>query len=256
MGTMRNGSDTLHGRQGIDAGEQTCFATTHWSVVLRAGQPGMPGVHEALERLCLLYWYPIYAYVRRRGYAPEDAQDLTQEFFAHMLERNVVARADPHKGRFRSFLLGAINHFLAHQWRKAHAAKRGGKLTFIPLADPAVEERYLRETTGDVTPERTYERRWALTVLDHALSKLQEDWSRTGRGAQFEALKPFLSGEAVPGEYTALAGTLQMTPNSVAVAVHRLRQSYREAVRDEIAQTVSGPEELEEELRHLLELVS
>ena len=256
MGTTHKRIETLPGAAEGDASGRSCFTTTHWSVVLRAAQVGMPGVQEALETLCRLYWYPLYAYVRRRGYGPEEAQDLTHEFFAQILERNDVAQADPNKGRFRSFLLGAMNHFLAYEWRKAHAAKRGGGRTFIQLDDPAVEERYRREPSSDQTPERIYERRWALTLFDRALARLQEEWSSTGKRAQFDSLKPFLSSEAGDGEYAAVAGSLQMTPGAVAVAVHRLRQSYRETVRDEIAQTVSGLEELEDELRHLLDVMS
>ncbi len=256
MGTTHKRTETLPGAPEGEASGRSYFTTTHWSVVLRAAQVGMPGVQEALETLCRLYWYPLYAYVRRRGYGPEEAQDLTQGFFAQILQRNDVAQADRNKGRFRSFLLGAMNHFLAYEWRKAHAAKRGGGRTFIALDDPAVEERYRRESSSDVTPERAYERRWAVTLFDRALTRLQTEWNSAGKGAQFDALKRFLSDEAGEGEYAEVAKGLQMTPGAVAVAVHRLRQSYRETVRDEVAQTVSGPEELEDELRHLLDVMS
>jgi RNA polymerase sigma factor (sigma-70 family) len=227
------------------------FRTTHWSVVLLAGQGDAPGSRHALETLCQAYWYPLYAYVRRRGHAPEQAKDLTQEFFARLLERNDVARADPGQGRFRSFLLGAMNHFLAYEWRKAHAAKRGGGQAILSLDDETAQARYAREAASELTPEMLYERRWAWTLFNRALVRLQEEWSAADRAQQFVRLKQFLADEPADGDYAAAAGELGISPGAVTVAVHRLRQRYRELVHDEIAQTVADPADLKEELRHL-----
>ena len=232
------------------------FRTTHWSVVCLAGQSDAPGAREALETLCRNYWYPLYAYTRRRGHGPEEAQDLTQEFFARLLERNDLARADPDKGRFRSFLLGALNHFLAYEWRKNQAAKRGGGQALISLDEEAAEARYRQEAISDLTPETIYERRWALTLFDRALSRLQTEFRAADKSGVFEQLTPFLSDQAGEGEYAAVGRQLGMTAGAVAVAVNRFRQRYGELVREEIAHTVARPEELDEELRHLFAVLS
>jgi RNA polymerase sigma factor (sigma-70 family) len=233
-------------------GDGEWFHTTHWSVVLSAGQTDAPGGREALETLCRAYWYPLYAYVRRRGHGPEEAQDLTQEFFARLLERNDLARANPEKGRFRSFLLGAMSHFLAYEWRKAQAVKRGGGQPLLSLDNPVAEARYGREPVSEQTPETLYERRWALTLFDTALNRLHAEWGAAGRNRQFELLRAFLSSEAADGEYAPVAAALQMTVGAVSVAVHRLRHRYAELVRAEVAQTVATPAEVEDELSHLL----
>jgi len=241
---------------GLTTGTSREFTATHWSVVLAAGQGDSPQAAAALEQLCRSYWYPLYAYVRRRGHGPEEAQDLTQEFFARLLERKDLAKADPARGRFRSFLLGTLNHFLHDEWRKAQAAKRGGGHPLLSLDDTEGEERYGREPASEVTPESLYERRWALTLFDRALARLREEWSAAGKGKQFEAFRQFLANEAGEGEYGATAVELEMTPQAVAVAVHRLRQRYGDLVREEIAHTVSNADELEAELRHLLAVLS
>ncbi len=208
------------------------------------------------ETLCRTYWYPLYAYVRRRGHGPEEAQDLTQEFFAQLLARQDVAHADRAKGLFRSYLLGAMNHFLAYEWRKNHAAKRGGGQACISLEDETAEGRYRQEAVSDLTPEKIYERRWALTLFDRALSRLQAEFGAAGKSQVFEQLKPFLSDQAGEGEYAAVGRQLDMTAGAVAVAVNRFRQRYRELVQEEIAHTVASPQELKEELRHLLAVLS
>ena len=227
------------------------FVTTRWSVVLTAGHSDTAHAHAALEKLCRAYWYPLYAYVRRRGQSPEDAKDLTQEFFARLLERNWVGRADQQKGRFRSFLLSAMNHFLADEWDKARAQKRGGGLTAVPLQFDTAETRYGHEPVDNVTPEHSYERRWALTLLDEVLQRLRAEYEQEGRAEFFAALHPCLVGDRTAQPYAELAVKLGVSEGTVKSAVHRLRQRYRELLRDEIAQTVAAPGEVDEELRHL-----
>jgi DNA-directed RNA polymerase specialized sigma24 family protein len=228
------------------------FTATHWSVVLLAGQGSAP----ALEKLCQKYWYPLYAYVRRRGYEVEDAQDLTQAFFAHLLEKNSLVHADRNKGPFRGFLLMALNRFLANQWHRSQAAKRGGGLCPVPLETGTAEHLYRLEPASDETPEKIYERRWVLAVLDQALARLTQECAAEGKAGLFEQLKQFMSADTGKGEYAAVAARLGMNPETVAVATHRLRHRYGELVRQEIAHTVSGPVELEEELRWMFSVLS
>jgi RNA polymerase sigma factor (sigma-70 family) len=234
-----------------DASRQPAFVTTHWSVVLTAGRSDTTRAGAALEKLCQTYWYPLYAYVRRRGHSPEDAQDSTQAFFARLLERNWVGQADRQKGRFRSFLLSAMNHFLADEWDKARAQKRGGGLAPLPLQFDVAETRYSREPADNVTPEHTYERRWALTLLDTVLRRLQSEYEQEGRGELFAVLHPCLVGDRSSQPYAELAPKLGVSEGTVKSSVHRLRQRYRQLLRDEIAQTVTKPGEVDEELRHL-----
>ncbi len=226
-------------------------SATHWSVVLAAGQQSSPQSANALEQLCRTYWYPLYAYVRRRGVGPDDAQDLTQEFFARMLQQGWLAKASPLKGKFRAFLLTALNHFLANEYRRAQAAKRGGGQKPLSI-DQDAESRYRLEPVCNLTPEKLYERNWALKLFAQALARLREQYSATGKAPVYGELKQFLSAEPKPGDYAQIAQKLGMSEAGVATAVHRLRQRYTELVRAEIAHTVSTREELEEELRSLL----
>jgi len=228
------------------------FVTTHWTVVLAAGDRASPLAAEALEQLCRLYWYPLYAYVRKKGHSPQDAEDLTQAFFAHFLERNYVARASRQRGRFRSFLLTSLQNFLAHEWERARAVKRGGGRTLLPWDEVSVESRYQLEAASDLTPDKIFEERWASTLFQKALAGLQQEFAAAGHSKQFDRLKGFLSTEAQAGAYTELAASLGMSAGAVAVAVHRLRQRYGELVREEIAHTVSSPTEIEDELRYLI----
>ncbi len=232
------------------------FVTTHWSVVLAAGRGATPGSQAALEQLCRTYWYPLYAYVRRRGNSPHDAQDFTQEFFARLLAGDSLAQVNAAKGKFRSFLLASMNHFLANQHERASALKRGGDRVFISLDEFAPEERYDLEPVTGVTADQLFERRWARTVLDAALAQLRKEFAQSGKLEHFEHLKVFLQNEAAAGDYERLAPELKLSPGAVAVAVHRLRLRYRELVRLEIANTVSCPSELEEEMRHLFTLLT
>jgi RNA polymerase sigma-70 factor (ECF subfamily) len=231
------------------------FATTHWSVVLAAGQSDVPQARDALEKLCRTYWYPLYAYVRRRGYSPADAEDLTQAFFVWLLERNWLGRADQQRGRFRSFLLTSISNFLANEWNKARTQKRGGG-RIVSLQRDEAETRCAREPMDHLTPEQSFEWRWALTLLDQVMNRLSVEFAQDGKTELFEALKPCLLGERTTQPYAALASKLAMTEGSVKVAVHRMRQRYRQLLRAEIANTVATPEEVEEELRYLFAVLA
>jgi DNA-directed RNA polymerase specialized sigma24 family protein len=233
-------------------GQGKWFATTHWSVVLAASQDSSPEAPAALEKLCRCYWFPLYSYVRRQGYGPHDAQDLTQGFFGQILGQNFVAEADREKGKFRSFLLGALNHFLGHERGRARAVKRGGGRVFISLEEKSAEELYGLEPATSLSPEHAFEKRWAITVLERALARVSEEFLAEGKARVFARLQPFLVEGTAGGDYSAAAADLRMKPNAVAVAVHRLRQRYRQAVREEIAHTVATPQEIEEEMRYLL----
>jgi len=228
------------------------FVTTHWSVVLTAGSSDTTGSRRALEKLCQTYWYPLYAYVRRRGFSPPDAEDLTQEFFARFLAHDWVANADREKGRFRTFLLSAMNHFLANEWDKARAQKRGGGAPLLPLEFDTAETRYSREPADNVTPEQHFDRRWALALLETVTSRLRAEYEQEGKGELFAALNPCLVGDRTSQPYGALATKLDLSEGAVKSAVHRLRQRYRQLLREEIAHTVAGLGEVEEELRHLI----
>ncbi|HRY50592.1 MAG TPA: sigma-70 family RNA polymerase sigma factor [Candidatus Paceibacterota bacterium] len=216
------------------------FATTHWSVVLAAGQGIDPRATEALACLCRTYWYPLYAYVRREGFGAPEAQDLTQEFFARLLAKNCLGQVGPQKGKFRSFLLAALRHFLSDQRDRARAAKRGGGAKVLSLDAQEAEERYRLEPVDRLDAEKIYERRWAMTLLGQALSRLRDESVVAGKAEWFERLREFVSGESEVscGEAAAQLG---QTESAVKSAVHRLRQRYRELVREEIAYTVADP---------------
>jgi DNA-directed RNA polymerase specialized sigma24 family protein len=232
------------------------FVTTQWSVVRTAGDTVTAVAQEALEKLCLTYWYPLYAYVRRKGHDEHESQDLTQEFFARLLARNDLSALHPSRGKFRAFLLGAINHFLAKEWRKAGALKRGAGQMPLSLDTALAEQRYGAQAAVESAPERLFDRRWAETVLERAAKQLRDEFSGEGRDSLFRELNVFLSAPAGAGDYAAVASRLQMTEAAVAKTVERLRRRYRDLVRSEIAQTVSTPAELEEEMRYLLEVLA
>jgi RNA polymerase sigma-70 factor (ECF subfamily) len=237
------------------AGRQS-FTTTHWSVVLAAGQSESQAAREALEKLCRAYWYPLYAYVRRQGHSPPDAQDLTQAFFARFLEKNYLAQVHPAKGKFRSFLLVALKHFLADEWDKLRTAKRGGGQVPISLDEPSPEERYRLEPADEMSAEKIFERRWALTVLEQARTRSREEYVSRGKGELYDGLKIFEGGEQTSPTYAELGMQLGMTESAVKAAAHRLRQRYHELVREEIAQTVAKPAEIDEEIRYLIGVIS
>ncbi|HXP60600.1 MAG TPA: sigma-70 family RNA polymerase sigma factor [Dongiaceae bacterium] len=231
------------------------FDTTHWSVILGAGEEDPTRRMEALERLCQTYWPPVYAFIRQRGQTVHDAQDLTQTFFAQLLARRAFQNLDPRKGKFRSFLLVVLRHFLVNEAKRAHAAKRGGGQIVVPLEPEAVESLLLQGTARGLTPEQLFDRHWALTVLDRAFASLRAEFERAGDGARFEELKPFLSSGGSAEDYTQPAARLGITPAAVKVAAHRLRHRYGELLRREVAHTVESPLEIEGEMRYLLELV-
>jgi RNA polymerase sigma-70 factor (ECF subfamily) len=231
------------------------FASTRWSLVAAAAERDSPEGEAALATLCRLYWYPLYAYARRRLPQAQDAQDLTQEFFARLLDKDYLRQADRQRGRFRAFLLTAFKHFLAKEQERAHAQKRGGGRTILRLDFDDGERRYHQEPSHEATPEAQYERGWALTLLEQGLSRLRDELAGAGKGQLFECLKGTLAVEATPRPYAELAGELGMTPEALKVAVHRLRRRYAELIRAEIAQTVTSPEEVEDELRELFAAV-
>jgi len=231
------------------------FATTHWSVVLAAKDDTSSAAADALAQLCRVYWYPLYAFIRRRGYGPDDAQDLTQEFFYRLLDRRYLSAVDHRKGRFRTFLLGALEHFLANEWRRSQTQRRGGGQQIISIDDSA-EQRYAHEPATDVSPERIYDQRWALAFLEQVLGKLRAEFIEAGKGATFEALKAFLTGDRPVVAYAELATSLGTTENALKMAVSRMRQRYAELLRQEIANTLSSPDEIEDELRSLMTALS
>jgi RNA polymerase sigma-70 factor (ECF subfamily) len=231
------------------------FATTHWSVVLAAGEGDSAPAQRALETLCTAYWYPIYVYVRRKGHGPDDAQDLTQEFFAQLIAKEHLRLADRNKGKFRTFLLAMLDYFLAREWSRAHRQKRGGQFTFISLDQPAPEERYRLEPADNDTPEKQFVRQWALTVLKQTMNKLEKECDANGKSALFREVRAHLSGEGDGAAQAEIAQRLGMTEGAVRVAVHRLRQRYGELLRNEVAQTVGRPEEVDEEIHFLLHVL-
>ena len=231
------------------------FATTRWSLVLAAGRDDAPEAAAALASLCQIYWFPLYAYVRRSGHPVDEARDLTQEFFARLLEKGYLRAADSERGRFRSFLLTAFKRFLSKERDRAGSLKRGGGRKLLSLDFELGESRFRLEPATDVTAEAVYERRWALAMLDEVMARLRDDFERAGKRDDFDRLKVFLTGEAAAPSYRDVAAATGTTEGAVKVAVHRLRRRFREAVLAEIAQTVAAPEEVDEELRHLFEAI-
>jgi RNA polymerase sigma-70 factor (ECF subfamily) len=245
---MANG-ETLHTLAGPSQ-----FPTTRWTLVVAAGDPHRKEARSALVYLCENYWYPLYAYLRRRGYPADQAQDLTQEFFVRLLEGRYLDRVEPGKGRFRSFILTSLKFFVADEADRQRAHKRGGGL-LLPLEFASGEERYQREPAHDETPERIFERRWALSVLDRVVEKLRGEFVQHGRPEHFERLKAFLLG-ASDAPYAALAREMNTSEGALKVAIHRLRKRYRDLFRQEIADTVADPAEVESELRYLAEALT
>jgi RNA polymerase sigma factor (sigma-70 family) len=226
------------------------FPTTRWTLVVAAGNPRRKEARFALVSLCENYWYPLYAYLRRRGYSADRAQDLTQEFFVRLLEGRYLDRADPEKGRFRSFILTSLKFLVADEADRQRAYKRGGGAV-VPIEFSSGEDRYQREPAHDETPERIFERRWALSVLDRVVEKLRNEFVHHGRAEHFERLKMFLLGQSAAPPYAALAREMNTSEGALKVAIHRLRKRYRDLFRQEIADTVADPAEVESELRFL-----
>ena len=242
---------------GSDAPRQPVFVTTHWSLVLSARDKNSPQSADALEKLCRAYWYPLYAYVRRTGQSKENAEDLTQAFFARLLEKNFLEAAEPERGRFRSFLLIALKRFLANEWDRVRAQKRGGGRTPVSLDTELAERKFKIETSaGDISPDRLYERRWALTLLEQTMTRLRAEFERAGKTGEFEQLKSFLTADKREIPYATVAVELGMSESTLRVAVHRLRKRYREMFREEIGHTLAEGEDIDTELRCLLAVLS
>src|SRR5262245_51462725 len=235
------------------------FNSTQWSLVLTAAKRSTPESENALGALCAAYWPPLYDYIRRRGYEISEAQDLTQAFFVRLLEKNYLGDADREKGKFRSFLLASLNHFLANEWDRKQAQKRGGGVTIIPLEMDSAEGYYRTDRAEFLTPEKLFERRWALTVIDLALKRLEEEFTDIGRARLFNCVKPFLIGADGEVTYRQIGAELGMSEGAVKAAVHRLRRRFRELMRAEIAQTILRPDQpgaIDAELRSLLAALS
>jgi RNA polymerase sigma factor (sigma-70 family) len=233
--------------------DDAAFRPTRWSMVLLSAQSEAPGSRAALASLCGLYWSPLYAFVRRRGYSPEDAQDLTQGFFLHLLDRKALAHVDPLKGKFRSFLLASIQNYLSKEADRARCLKRGGKTEFVPLDVENAEGIYQLEPTDYLTPEKIFDARWSLTLLDEAMHRLSAEYSGQGKSAILETLKPFLhpiDSEALPS-YEQVADQLGVGVSAVKTLIHRLRKRYTTLLRSEVARTVSDPAEIDEEIHAL-----
>ena len=230
------------------------FAATRWSVVLAAKDKSSPDSAAALEALCRAYWYPLYAFVRRQGQSSHDAQDLTQGFFARLLEKDYLQAAAQEKGRFRTFLRVALKRFMANEWDRARRLKRGGGALSISLDTSTGEERYRSELSDTLSPDRIYEQRWAMTLLEQTMGRLRVEY--TGKEAEFEQMKGTLTADRGAIAYGEIAVALGMTEGAARVAVHRLRKRFRELFRAAVTDTVSGPEEVEDELRYLVGVLS
>lgn len=232
------------------------FVTTQWSVVLQAGQASSPSAEAALAELCRAYWPPLYAYARRMGHSPPDAQDLTQGFFAELLTRHLFEKADAARGRFRSFLLASFKHYLAHQWEKSQTRKRGGHVQILPLEFDTAETRFRLTADSNEAPDRQYDRQWALALLDSVLTRLEQEYAQVGRADLFAGLKVTLIGNRADLPYRTIATQCGLSEGAVKVAAHRLRHRYRELLREEMARTVASSTDVEEELRHLFAALS
>ena len=228
------------------------FQTTNWSLVLAARGNETLASRDALTRLCEIYWYPIYAFIRRKGHSAEQARDLTQGYFALLLEKAYLEDVRPEAGRFRSFLFASVSHFLSNERDRAHALKRGGNRALISLDGDTAEGRYRHEPARELTPEKLFERQWALALLDRALDRLGDEEAATGSRARFDQLRPYLTGEEPTAQYSEVAQALGMSEGAVRVAVHRMRGRFGKVLRQEIAHTVNDPADVDEELRFLL----
>jgi len=244
------------GSDGSSQAGPRCFLTTHWSVILTAKE-GLPNeVEFALEALCRAYWWPLYAYVRRRGYTHHDAQDLTQELFGRLLAKNFLNGVDRSKGRFRSFLLAAMEHLIAKEWRRANAQKRGGGCAFISMDAADTETQYLQLPVSEITPSQVYDQQWAITLQNLTLTRLKEEYASRGKLAQYEATYHLLAGERGSQTYAELAAKLGTTEAALKMTVTRMRQRWRELLREEVAKTVGTLDEVEEELRSIFAALS
>jgi RNA polymerase sigma factor (sigma-70 family) len=240
------------GNEGDDTPDSSrVFATTHWTVVLTSREDASMESDAALENLCRTYWWPLYAFVRRRGHAAHDAQDLTQQFFARLLAKDFLRGVDRSKGKFRSFLLAALEHFLSNEWRRSQTQKRGGKFTFVSINDDSAEQPFLQLPVSNLSPEQVFDQQWAITLLERAVARLQEEFLKSGKQVLFEELKIFLTGEKRAVAYADLAVKLNTSEAALKMTVSRMKKRYGGLLREEIANTVSDPTEIEAELRAL-----
>jgi RNA polymerase sigma factor (sigma-70 family) len=246
---------STHDAPGCPVSGVAQFTTTHWSVVLEAARPGSPGATEAFARLYRDYWYPLYAYVRRRGRSPHEAEDLTQDFFVALLERQRLSGLERGGGRFRSFLLKSLQNFLANEWDRASALKRGGGQAIASLEEVDAESRFLADSTTE-SPEEGFDRHWAFAVIEHAMQHLETELRTAGKEQMIRALRPHLQGDRNGRPYADIAAEWSVSESAVKMTVHRLRQRYGELLRAEVARTVGDDDQVESELRHLLEVVS
>jgi RNA polymerase sigma-70 factor (ECF subfamily) len=238
----------------MDRLDMEFFQTTRWTIVLNAGRSDSTQARSALAELCQSYWYPLYAFVRRQGHQAHDAQDLTQSFFTRLLEKHALDQVDREKGKFRSFLLASLKNFMANEWDKGQAQKRGGQST-LSLDHDSAESRYGLEPSHELSAERIFERRWAMTLLDHAFATLRNEYETEGKGDLFQALKGTLTAESGSPTYASISERLGTTEGAIKVAAHRLRHRFRDVIRAEIAQTVASVEDVDDELRHLLSVL-
>jgi RNA polymerase sigma factor (sigma-70 family) len=220
--------------------------------VLAAGHSSAPTAQAALEKLCRTYWFPLYAFARRQGKNPEDAQDLTQDFFSRLLEKNYLTRADPQRGKFRTFLLGSLKNFLINEWKRASRLKRGGGVELLSIDTNTAEDRYAAAAPDEFNPDAEYETRWAVTLIEQVLATLREEFNAADKIQLFEELKGFIWGDKSTASYAEIAGQLNVSEVTVKVTMHRLRQRFRELLRAEVAHTVDRPEDIDGELRHLI----
>lgn len=232
------------------------FQTTHWSLVLAAAEGESERAREALAALCEAYWQPLYVYIRRQGFAPDQAEDLTQGFFLRLLEKKVLSQVRPEAGRFRSFLLTALSHFLANERDRERALKRRPSGRPVPLDAGETERSYLADSTEELNPERVFERRWALTVLGRVLLLLRREFEETGAGERFEKLKVYLTQQRPTIPYGRVAAELNLTESAIKVAVHRIRRRFGQLLREEVGKLVADPREVDDEIRHLLSIVA
>lgn len=241
---------------GMSAGANREFTTTHWSVVLAAGGVPSPQADSALEQLCRTYWYPLYAYVRSSGHSAADAEDLTQEFFARLLAKHYLSAVRPERGKFRWFLLLAAKRFLLNEHERTTAAKRGGTSPHIPFDGEKAEQRYRLDAADTNSPDRLFDRAWATNLIETTYRRLEEEYVLEGKPALFKRVRVFLSGDKAELTYAKVGADLRLTEGAVKVAVHRLRRRYRDLLREQVAQTVHAPADLEDELRNLQSVFS
>ncbi len=232
------------------------FATTRWSLVLNAGEANSSHHQEALAQLCEIYWYPLYAFARRQGVQPHDAQDLIQGFFEKLLQRNVLGQADQAKGRFRGFLLGCLKHFLCNHWAHSKTVKRGGKEVHIPLDSILAERRFELEPKTDESPDKIFVRNWAVTLLRQARDRLEDEYKSAGKQDRYDALVGFLPGGQPRGSYSQVAKKLRLSEGALRIELHRMKAAYRKLLRTEISHTVTTPAEVDDELSYLIESIA